>query len=274
MPELPEVETVRRGLEPHLVGCTIEEVRVHERRLRWPVERGFAQKLRGRIIRSVERRAKYLLLRLDNGDRLILHLGMSGRLLLLEPATPRRKHDHLDLRLSSHRRLCFHDPRRFGTALLWPASRRTHALLKNLGPEPLSDAFDGNGLFEKSRGRTVAVKNFLMDGRIVAGVGNIYASESLFHAGIRPGTTAGRIPRARYRRLAEAVRAVLGAAVEQGGTTLKDHGFVGAHTDPGRFQVRLAVYDRAGAPCVNCGTSIRRLLVGQRSSFYCPRCQR
>lgn len=274
MPELPEVETVRRGIEPHVVGRVIEAVRVHDRRLRWPVPHNFARKLRGRTVLAVQRRAKYLLLTLDNGDRILLHLGMSGRLFLLPAGTPRKKHDHLDFTFSGGALLRLHDPRRFGAALLWPATEPEHKLLKGLGPEPFSEGFNGDTLFEKSRGRRAAAKNFLMDGRIVVGVGNIYASESLFRAGIRPNRAAGRVSRVRYTKLAEAVRRVLSKAIEQGGTTLKDSSFTNADGEFGYFQVKLAVYDRTGKPCTICGTKIQRQVIGQRSSFFCPRCQR
>ena len=273
MPELPEVETVRRGIEPHLVGRVIEEVRVHDRRLRWPVARNFERTLRGRTVRSVQRRAKYLLLGLDSGDRLLLHLGMSGRLFLLPREAARKKHDHLDLLFSGGLMLRLHDPRRFGAALLWPAAQADHKLLKGLGPEPLSEEFSAGYLFEKSRGRSAPVKNFLMDGRIVVGVGNIYASESLFRAGIRPARAAGRVSRADYLRLVKSVRDVLSEAIEQGGTTLKDSSFCNARGEFGYFQVQLAVYDRAGKACTVCGTEIRRKVIGQRSSFFCPSCQ-
>ncbi|MBI2382714.1 MAG: bifunctional DNA-formamidopyrimidine glycosylase/DNA-(apurinic or apyrimidinic site) lyase [Gammaproteobacteria bacterium] len=270
MPELPEVETVRRGIEPHVLGRTIEQVTVRERRLRWPVPADFARRLEGRRVRSVERRAKYLLLDLGE-DRLILHLGMSGRLLVLEPGHPLRKHDHLDVRLSGGVLLRLNDPRRFGAALLWPRGQASHPLLENLGPEPFSDEFSGEYLFELSRGRSAAVKNFLMDGRVVVGAGNIYAAEALFRAGIRPGRAAGRLTRADCARLAAAVREVLVEAVAQGGTTLRD--FAGADGAPGYFRQKLFVYGRAGEPCLRCGTAIKRLVIGQRSSFYCPGCQ-
>lgn len=273
MPELPEVETVRRGIEPHITGRRIVAVKVHDRRLRWPVPRDFERKLRGRRVESVQRRAKYLLFALDGGDRLILHLGMSGRLFLLPAGERRQKHDHLDLLFEGQRLLRLHDPRRFGAALLWPAAMGQHKLLRGLGPEPLLPEFSGEYLFARSRGRRVAVKNFLMDSRIVVGVGNIYASESLFRAGIRPGRAAGRITQDQYRKLENAVRQVLCDAIEQGGTTLKDSSFTNPDGEFGDFQVRLAVYDRAGQPCTVCKTKIRRQVIGQRSSFFCPRCQ-
>ena len=274
MPELPEVETVRRGIAPQVTGRRIQDVIVRDRRLRWPVPRDFESRLRGRTVQSVQRRAKYLLLELDSGDRLILHLGMSGRLLLLPTASPAKKHDHVDLAFEDGPLLRFNDPRRFGVALIWPAGQGQHKLLRGLGPEPLEPEFSADLLFEKSRGRRVPVKNFLMDGHIVVGVGNIYASESLFRAGIRPGRAAGRATRAEYERLTVAVRAVLSEAIAQGGSTLKDSSFSKPDGEFGYFQVRLAVYDRAGKPCSVCATPIRRQIIGQRSSFFCPKCQR
>ena len=273
MPELPEVETVRRGIEPQVVGRTIEVVHVHDRRLRWPVPLNFASKLRGQKIHSVTRRAKYLLLNLDR-DRLMLHLGMSGRIFVLAKNAPRRKHDHLDIVLKDGVMLRLHDPRRFGAALLWPNSQEHHKLLRGLGPEPFSKEFNGAYLYEKSRGRSAPVKNFLMDGRMVVGVGNIYASESLFRAGIRPKRAAGKVTREQYVRLVTTVQAVLAEAIEQGGTTLKDSTFTNASGEFGYFQVRLAVYDRAGQPCLNCKAPILRAVIGQRSSYYCRNCQK
>lgn len=272
MPELPEVETVRRGIEPHVVGRRIQAVRVYDSRLRWPVPRRLPALLAGRTIESTSRRGKYLLLHLDNGDRLILHLGMTGRVYVLDPGHARVKHDHLDLELSGKTLLRFHDPRRFGAVLHWKASEATHKLLRGMGPEPFSEAFSGEHLFVLSRGRSAPVKNFVMDGRIVVGAGNIYATEALFRAGIRPQRAAGRLTRADCERLAGEIRAVLEEAVTHGGTTLRD--FRGSHGDAGMFQTRLYVYGREGEPCLRCKTPIRRLVIGQRSSFYCPRCQK
>ncbi|HKY92780.1 MAG TPA: bifunctional DNA-formamidopyrimidine glycosylase/DNA-(apurinic or apyrimidinic site) lyase [Nevskiaceae bacterium] len=272
MPELPEVETVRRGIEPHVVGRTIERVVVRDHRLRWPVEKALPRKLAGRRIVGTERRAKYLLLPLDNGDRLIVHLGMSGRLWVLPHAEPTVKHDHVDVVLDRGQLLRFHDPRRFGAMLLWPAARDSHELLENLGPEPFADDFDGAYLFRLSRGRSAAVKNFVMDGRVVVGAGNIYAAEALFRAGIRPNRPAGRLTRAECDRLAHRIREVLGEAIVQGGTTLRD--FAGANGESGYFQQDLFVYGRDGEPCRTCGTTIVRKVIGQRSSFHCPTCQK
>jgi formamidopyrimidine-DNA glycosylase len=285
VPELPEVETIRRGLSPHVVGHTIERVVVRERRMRWPIPRGFERKLAGRTIKAVDRRGKYLLLDLGpppeaaatealggRADRVILHMGMTGRLSLLEPGRALRKHDHLDFELSGNLLLRFNDPRRFGAALWWPSAQREHALLNHMGPEPFDAAFSADYLFRLSRGRSAPVKTFLMDGRVVVGVGNIYAVEALFRAGIRPMRPAGRVARAEFARLVRAVQEVLNDAIAAGGTTFRD--FRDSNGEPGYFVQKLFVYDRAGEPCRKCRTTIRRRVIGQRSSFYCPKCQR
>ncbi len=271
MPELPEVETVRRGLEPCAVGQRIDKLIVRDHRLRWPVPADLPRYARGRRIDSVSRRAKYLILGLDNGDRLLLHLGMSGRLFVLGQHEKPKKHDHVDLLLSGGQLLRFHDPRRFGAVLPWPRSQAMHPLLAELGPEPFDEDFSADYLFRLSRRRAAPVKTFLMDGKVVVGVGNIYASEALFKAGIRPTRPAGRVSREAYARLVDAVRAVLALAIEHGGTTLRD--FAGARGESGYFQQELMVYDRENEPCRACGTPIRRCVIGQRSSYYCPRCQ-
>lgn len=271
MPELPEVETIRRGVEPHLKGRTIERVVVRDRRLRWPVPRGFERRLAGKTIRGVARRGKYLLLELDDG-RVILHLGMTGRLSLLGRGVPVTKHDHLDLELTGGLTLRFNDPRRFGAALWWPATQPAHALLRGMGPEPFADAFGADYLFARSRGRTAPVKNFLMDGHVVVGIGNIYAVEALFRAGVRPTRPAGRLTRAEYASLVAAVHDVLNDAIRAGGTTFRD--FRNSEGQPGYFAQNLFVYDRAGEPCRTCGAPIRRVVTGARSTFYCPRCQK
>ena len=271
VPELPEVETIRRGIAPHVVGRTIDKVVVRDRRLRWPIPRDFERKLAGRTICSVGRRGKYLLLDLDDG-RVILHMGMTGRLSLLQSGSALRKHDHLDLELSGNMVLRFNDARRFGAALWWPAAQREHALLKHMGPEPFDTAFDATYLYTLSRGRGAPVKNFLMDGRVVVGVGNIYAVEALFRARLRPMRAAGKVTRAEYGALIAAVREVLEDAIAAGGTTFRD--FRDSNGEPGYFVQKLAVYDRGGEPCRRCRTPIRRLVIGQRSSFYCPACQK
>jgi formamidopyrimidine-DNA glycosylase len=271
VPELPEVETTRRGVEPHVLGRQVTAVRVHDRRLRWPVPAALARELPGRRIESVQRRAKYLLFRA--GDRcLLVHLGMSGRLRVMPDSQPAQAHDHLDILLDSGCMLRLHDPRRFGCALWVRGDPLRHVLLRSLGPEPLGHDFSGGYLFARSRGRSAPVKCFLMDGRIVVGVGNIYASEALFRAGIHPLRAAGRITRTRYAALAAAVHEVLTAALRQGGTTLRD--YVGADGSTGYFQQQLNVYDRAGLPCPRCGATIKQRVISQRSSFYCSSCQR
>jgi formamidopyrimidine-DNA glycosylase len=270
MPELPEVETTRRGIAPHLAGHKIERLVVRMRRLRWPVPPALSRVLPGERIDEVSRRAKYLLLHTAPGA-ILVHLGMSGSLRVLPKDAPAGKHDHVDLVLQSGKALRFTDPRRFG-CWLWQPTGRTHDLLADLGPEPLSDEFDGDHLFRRARGRSAPIKHFLMDQRIVVGVGNIYAAEALFRAGIHPVRAAGKVSLARYRALAEAVREILKHAIRRGGTTLRD--FLNADGEPGYFEQELMVYGRAGEPCRVCGTSIRSAEWGQRQSCYCPRCQK
>ncbi len=270
MPELPEVETTRRGIAPHLLGAQVCDVVVRDRRLRWPVPRNLRQRLLGHTFHRVERRAKYLLLYTNTGC-LILHLGMSGSLRILPTTSPVAKHDHLDIVLTNGKCLRLRDPRRFGS-VHWTAAPDRHFLLVHLGPEPWDEEFSGNYLHQRSQGRKATVKSFIMDAKTVVGVGNIYASESLFAAGIHPGRHAGRISKARYVRLAQAIIAVLDAAIVRGGTTLRD--FVASDGSPGYFRQELQVYDRADAPCRNCGQPIRRRVLSQRASYYCPSCQR
>ncbi len=270
MPELPEVETTRRGITPHLLGRRIRAVRLRRPDLRWPIPDEITRRLPGQAIVDVRRRAKYLLLDSEVGSAL-LHLGMSGSLRVLPASLPPGPHDHVDLQLDDGRLLRFTDPRRFG-CLLWQPAGETHPLLAGLGPEPLSDAFDGDHLFRLSRGRRGPVKNFLMDQAIVVGVGNIYAAESLFRAGIDPRRAAGRVSLERYRTLAAAVKAVLAHAIERGGTTLRD--FLAPDGAPGYFEQELQVYGREGEPCRRCGTPLRGLRIGQRASAWCPQCQR
>lgn len=271
MPELPEVETTRGGIAPHITGQRVTGVTIRNRSLRWPISRGLENGLTGQRIESVERRAKYLLLRTANGCA-IIHLGMSGHLRFARPDEPADKHDHWDMRFANKKILRLNDPRRFG-ALLWiRTDPLRHPLLKNLGPEPLTTEFDGKALFQRSRNRRVAIKSFIMDSRTVVGVGNIYASESLFRAGIHPLRAAGRISLARYEILADQIKAVLTESIEQGGTTLRD--FLDSAGRPGYFAQRLNVYQRAGEPCPRCGKPVRETRSGQRSTFYCTRCQR
>ena len=270
MPELPEVETTRRGLEPHVVGRRIAAVEVREPRLRWRVPGDLPASLEGRRIEALGRRAKYLLFVVDDGT-LLLHLGMSGSLRYLPKDEPLRPHDHVDIRLEGGGTLRFNDPRRFGSLHVTSAPRE-HPLLRDLGPEPLEPAFTADYLWQRARGRRVAIKQHLMNGRIVVGVGNIYASEALFRARIHPARAAGRVARARFPGLVDAVRAVLAEAIGHGGTTLRN--FVGGDGRPGYFRQSLSVYERENAPCPACGTAIRRTVLGQRATYYCPRCQR
>ena len=270
MPELPEVETTRRGLKPLVVGQTIRSLAVREPRLRWPVEPSLDRRLRNRTVLELARRGKYLLICTDAGT-LLVHLGMSGSLRFLAERSEPARHDHFDLEFVSGAMLRFNDPRRFGS-LHWSASPAAHWLLKNLGPEPLESEFSGDYLWRVSRGRRVAIKTLLMNGRIVAGLGNIYANEALFRARIRPSKPAGRVSRKRLQHLADSVGDVLREAIEAGGTTLKD--FVGGDGKPGYFQLDLDVYGRAGEPCVRCEQPIRVRTIGQRATYYCTRCQR
>jgi formamidopyrimidine-DNA glycosylase len=275
MPELPEVETTRRGIEPHLAGRRIAAVTLRRADLRWPIPPEIGALLPGQRIDSVERRAKYLLIHTAAGSAM-LHLGMSGMLRVLPPDAPIGKHDHVDIVLESTaeqrgRVLRFTDPRRFGS-LLWQPFGEVHPLLAALGPEPLTDAFDGDTLWRGSRGRSAAVKLFLMDNANVVGVGNIYASEALFAAGIDPRRAAGKVSRGRYASLAAEVKRILAWAIERGGTTLRD--FLNPDGAPGYFFRELNVYGRAGEPCKVCRTPIKQAVLGQRSTFWCPSCQK
>lgn len=268
MPELPEVETTRRGIAPHILGRVIGGAVVRQTRLRWAVP-DLDRLLRGRQVEAVERRGKYLLIRFAHGT-LIVHLGMSGSLRIVRENTAPRAHDHVDL-LCAGNCLRFHDPRRFG-ALLWTAADPfDHPRLRDLGPEPLSSEFDGHYLHRVARHRRAPVKSLLMDGKIVVGVGNIYATEALFRAGIHPARVCQRISAERLGRLAQEVKTVLGRAIERGGTTLRD--FLDESGQPGYFAQELLAYGRAGQPCRQCGAAIRTRRIGQRASAYCPSCQ-
>lgn len=270
MPELPEVETTLRGIQPHVLNRRIERVRIRNPRLRWPVD-ARTRNAEGQSIKHLSRRGKYLLLHLQSGG-LLIHLGMSGSLRVLTESVNPQKHDHFDLEFEGGVCLRFNDPRRFG-ALLWAEGDfAQHPLLRKLGPEPLTPTFNAKYLYEHSRGRRLAIKNFIMDGHVVVGVGNIYASEALFMAGIHPSRQAGRIAFHRYEGLVAAIKDVLESAIRQGGTTLRD--FVGSDGAPGYFARELLVYDRAGKDCFQCNTPIMQKVIGQRSSYYCPSCQR
>ena len=270
MPELPEVETTMQGVRPCVEGRSFKEVIVRDHRLRWPVPKALKKTLPGLRVFAVSRRAKYILLHTKAGS-LMIHLGMSGRLRVLPKDTPSVKHDHLDIILSSGKLLRYHDPRRFGSVLWVTGSFSDHSLLASLGPEPFDEDLTAEHLFQLSRSRKIAVKSFIMDSKVIVGVGNIYASEALFRSGIRPGRAAGRVTQAAYSRLLESIKAVLAEAIEAGGTTLRDYSRVTG--EPGYFEQSLNVYERAGLPCVNCGEAIQRKVIGQRASYYCPKCQ-
>jgi len=271
MPELPEVETTRRGVAPRVVGRRIAAVTVYDHRLRWPVPADLARTLQGLRVERVERRSKYLLFRLGAGT-LLVHLGMTGSLRVHSTPPPRRTHDHLDIRLDDGTLLRYHDPRRFG-AVLWVAGDpASHPLLRGLGVEPFDEAFTAERLFAATRGRRAAIKLALMDNGLVVCVGNIYANEALFRAGIRPTTPAGRLSRPKLARLVDAVRAVLAEAIAKGGSTLRD--YVDSTGEPGYFQLDYNVYGREGEACRACGATIRMRRQGQRATFYCPACQR
>ena len=269
MPELPEVETTLRGIEPWLAGQCIRAIEVRDARLRWPVTEAVQQAV-GHEVHSLERRAKYLLIHAGPGA-LLGHLGMSGSLRVVTDNEAPRKHDHFDL-VTDDAVIRYNDPRRFGCLLWVDAPVHEHPLLAHLGPEPLSEGFSGDYLYQQSRGRRGAVKNFIMDGRVVVGVGNIYASEALFMAGIHPTRPAGRVSKARYEGLTAAIRDVLGRSIRQGGTTLRD--YVNSNGTPGYFAQDLLAYGREGQPCFQCQQPLKQKVIGQRSSFYCARCQR
>ncbi|KFC73599.1 MULTISPECIES: bifunctional DNA-formamidopyrimidine glycosylase/DNA-(apurinic or apyrimidinic site) lyase [unclassified Massilia] len=277
MPELPEVEVTRRGVAPHIEGRVVEGAVLRREGLRWPFPPGLSELLAGRRILATGRRGKYLLIEFEHGT-LIVHLGMSGHLRVLPPGIEPRKHDHFDLVVNGpegRQVLRLHDPRRFG-AVLWhgkdEGELEEHLLLRGLGVEPLGEGFSGELLWRETRKRNAPIKQVLLAGDIVVGVGNIYACESLFRAGINPKTPAARISRARYDRLAEAIKDILAAAIVQGGSTLRD--FIAVNGQSGYFQQTYFVYDRAGVPCRNCGSPVRQIKQGQRSTFYCVQCQR
>lgn len=272
MPELPEVETTRRGLAPHCRGRRLLRLRVREPRLRWHVPPSDPARVAGARIRSLERRGKYLLFRLDTASTVLLHLGMSGHVRVVKPGRALQPHDHVDFELDSGEVLRFNDPRRFGSLHIIDDPPENHPLLSRLGPEPLSDDFNGNYLRRVALGRRLAIKNLIMDGHVVVGIGNIYATEALYRAGIHPKRAAGRIGCQRYDRLVACIRSVLTEAIEAGGTTLRD--FSGTDGMPGYFQQTLHAYGRGGQACSRCGRSLKEIRLGQRSTVYCPGCQR
>ena len=269
MPELPEVETTRRGIEPHIVGKRVKALHVRQPRLRWPVPPAIHE-AEGRKLQAVQRRGKYLLLRFSNGT-IIAHLGMSGSMRIAARGEPPLFHDHVDLECSDGTLLRYCDPRRFGAWLWTRDDPLQHELIVRLGPEPLTEAFNVDYLVARAKGRKSSVKTFIMDSHVVVGVGNIYANEALFMAGIHPKRPAGRISRARYARLVSAIKAVLAASIDMGGTTLRD--FVGGDGKPGYFKQTLRVYDRAGQPCVGCKGPLTEIRLGQRSTVFCKLCQ-
>ena len=271
MPELPEVETTRRGLAAHLTGLKIADVVIRNGSLRWPIPKNLPKLLRERTIASLKRRAKYLLMDCGNGT-LILHLGMSGSLRILSANTAPEKHDHFDLVLGNNTLMRLRDPRRFGAVLWHGGDPATHPLLATLGPEPLEDGFDADYLHKITRGRSISIKQCIMDNHVVVGVGNIYANESLFRAGIRPQLAAGKLSQPRCTKLVAEIRATLAEAINMGGSTLRD--FVNASGQAGYFQQTYWVYGRAGESCRRCGAPIRQIKQGQRSSFYCGTCQK
>jgi formamidopyrimidine-DNA glycosylase len=276
MPELPEVETTRRGIEPHLKNRIIKDIIIRQPNLRWPIPAHIASTYPGQEIIAVNRRGKYLLIQTKNkqtaNSTLMFHLGMSGSLRILEQSVLPGKHDHVDILLDNKKLLRFHDPRRFGSLLECPAEQPlSHRLLAQLGPEPLSDEFSGDYLYQHSRNRNFSIKSYIMDSHIVVGLGNIYATETLFESGIHPTRAAGKISRKRYTTLVIEAKKIIDNAIQKGGTTLRD--FVNATGNPGYFQQQLKVYGRENQPCVHCQTPIRRIKQSQRSSWYCPQCQ-
>ena len=270
MPELPEVETTCRGIAPHITGKQVTRVIVRNPNLRWKVPARINSEMSGQTISTVSRRGKYLLLTSPAGSA-ILHLGMSGSLRIIDADTPPNKHDHIDIVFAGKQALRFTDPRRFGSLHWTRRSPLQHKLLCKLGVEPLCDEFTGDYLHRISRGRKVAVKQFIMNSHIVTGIGNIYACEALFMAGINPRRAAGRISKKKYALLAEVSKEVLNDAIAAGGTTLRD--FVNGHGEPGYFKQELHVYGQTGKPCISCRTPIREIRQAQRSTFYCPVCQ-
>ena len=270
MPELPEVETTLRGIEPHILNLPIERISIRESKLRWKVpKKDLKENLLNNYFSSIKRRAKYLVLNSKKGS-LLIHLGMSGSLRILFEEVKPQKHDHIDIVFKNNCLLRFTDPRKFGS-FLWAKDPEVHPLLKDLGPEPLGNSFSGEYLFQVSRKRKVPLKNFIMNAKVLAGVGNIYASEALFLAGIRPKKRACNISRKQYDLLAFSIKELLQNSINKGGTTLKD--FVGSDNKPGYFKNELMVYGRAGKACKKCSSYLKEIRLSQRSSVYCPKCQ-
>ncbi len=271
MPELPEVETSRRGIEPYLLNKTINKVTIRQHKLRWPIPKNLPSLAEGKKIRAICRRAKYIYLKLDNGS-IIIHLGMSGSLRICTNKTPVEKHDHIDISVTGNKILRLRDPRKFG-CVLWTADDiNEHKLIRSLGPEPLDDIFTAGYMHKKARKRTCSIKSFIMNSHMVVGVGNIYASESLFKAGINPKRKAGSVSLARFEKLVDAIKVTLRESIEQGGTTLKD--FTGGDGQPGYFAQKLLVYGRAGEECTLCGEPVKQFVQQARSTYYCTQCQK
>ena len=270
MPELPEVEITCQGISPFVVGQTVKEIIIRERQLRWPIPIALKRSLKNKIIIKLNRRAKYLLFYTDNGC-MIIHLGMSGSLRIVKDVEPPERHDHVDIIFKSGHTLRYRDPRKFGSILWTKHDPMKHMLLSHLGPEPLTHEFQADYLYALSRKRTKPIKNFIMDSRIVVGIGNIYANEALYHAGIRPTQKAGKISKIRYKRLIVEIKNVLSHAIKKGGTTIRD--FINGEGKPGYFKNELQVYNKAGHPCNSCKTPITIIRLGQRSTFYCVNCQ-
>lgn len=271
MPELPEVETTKRGISPHIVNRKIKAVNIYHPTLRWPIEPTLPKILPGQKLHDIQRRGKYLALPFDTGT-LLLHLGMSGSLRIVTAKDARQKHDHFEIIFSSKHILRLRDPRRFGAVIWCETDWNQHELIKHLGPEPLSEDFSGEHLYANSRNKTLAVKNYIMNSRIVVGVGNIYASESLFMAGINPKKAANKVSKKAYIKLGDSIKQVLRNSITQGGTTLKD--FADPNGNPGYFALHLNVYGREGKECYQCSSKIKQCVIGQRSTYYCPKCQR
>ncbi|NOR69360.1 MAG: bifunctional DNA-formamidopyrimidine glycosylase/DNA-(apurinic or apyrimidinic site) lyase [Methylomarinum sp.] len=272
MPELPEVETTCRGIRPHIEGKTIADVIIRQAQLRWPIPAELPELLHKSVIKSVKRRAKYVLLETSHAETVILHLGMSGSLRIVNTEQAAGKHDHVDFVFTDNTVLRFNDTRRFGCILCTSEPIQQHKLINQLGPEPLSELFTGDHLKHLAKNRKATVKSFIMDGHNVVGVGNIYASEALFMAGIHPTRQAGKVSLKRYQKLADCIKLVLQQAIEQGGTTLRD--FVNEQGKPGYFQQLLTVYGRANEACIHCSTPIQQLKIAQRASYFCPACQK
>ena len=269
MPELPEVETTRRGLEPHIVNRQVKSAHIYKKQLRWEIPGHLAETLKNKTIKKISRRAKYLLIDFKDGQ-LVMHLGMSGSISVVPTGEPLKKHHHFELKLDNDMGMRFHDPRRFGS-ILWQKNNEQLNLLKNLGPEPLSYEFDDQSLYNLSIGKTKNIKAFIMDSNIVVGVGNIYASESLFLAGISPKKASGKISRDQYKTLTRCIKKILSDAINNGGTTLND--FSNVDGEPGYFSQILSVYGRNDKPCIRCDGTIKQIVQNQRATYYCPKCQ-